>query len=56
MTVPIYITASILAVVFAYFSDKVGRRSPFILGLLVTMAVGFIMYVENSSTFTSTRG
>lgn len=45
MTVPIYITAAILAVVAAYFSDKVGRRSPFIIGFLLMMAVGFSMCI-----------
>jgi hypothetical protein len=45
MTVPIYITAAILAVVVAYISDKVGKRSPFIVGFLCLMLVGFIMYV-----------
>ena len=45
MTVPIYITAAILAVVFAYISDKVGKRSPFIVGFLLMMLIGFTMYV-----------
>ncbi|KAK4155740.1 major facilitator superfamily domain-containing protein [Chaetomidium leptoderma] len=45
MTVPIYITAAILAVVAAYFSDRVGRRSPFIIGFLLMMAVGFSMCI-----------
>ncbi|KAK4034458.1 major facilitator superfamily domain-containing protein [Parachaetomium inaequale] len=45
MTVPIYITAAILAVVAAYFSDKVGKRSPFIVGFLLMMAVGFSMCI-----------
>lgn len=31
LTVPIYITASILAVAVAYCSDRLGKRSPFIL-------------------------
>lgn len=44
MTVPIYVVAAILAVVAAYFSDKVGRRSPFIIGFLLMMIVGFSMY------------
>lgn len=43
MTVPIYITASILAVIGAYFSDKVGKRSPFVISLLFVMVVGFSM-------------
>ena len=45
MTVPIYITAAILAVVFAYLSDKAGKRSPFIIGFLFVMLIGFSMYV-----------
>lgn len=44
MTVPIYITASILAVFTAFVSDKVGKRSPFIITLLCIMAAGFGMY------------
>ena len=44
MTVPIYITAAILAVIFAYISDKVGKRSPFILTFMIIMTVGFAMY------------
>lgn len=43
MTVPIYITAAILAVIFAYLSDKAGKRSPFILGFFTVMLVGFAM-------------
>ena len=43
MTVPIYITAAILAVVFAYISDRAGKRSPFIVGFLLMMIVGFSM-------------
>lgn len=43
MTVPIYITAAILAVIVAYFSDRVGRRSPFIIVPLLIMVVGFSM-------------
>ncbi|EXF85313.1 major facilitator superfamily transporter [Colletotrichum fioriniae PJ7] len=41
MTVPIYITAAILAVIVAYISDRVGKRSPFIVGFLCMMIVGF---------------
>lgn len=49
MTVPIYITASILAVVVAYASDKNGKRSPFIGVCLCIMAVGFIMCIASSN-------
>ena len=43
LTVPIYITAAILAVVFAWISDRVGKRSPFIVCFLCVMVVGFTM-------------
>jgi MFS family permease len=43
MTVPIYITAAILAVLSAYLSDRVGKRSPFIIGFLFVMIIGFSM-------------
>jgi len=49
MTVPIYIVAAILAVVFAYLSDRVGKRSPFILTFLFTMLVGFAMCIGSSN-------
>lgn len=49
LTVPIYITASILAVVVAWFSDRVGKRYPFILVCLVIMLCGFIMCVASST-------
>lgn len=43
LTVPIYITAALLAVLVAWASDRVGKRSPFIVGFLLMMAVGFAM-------------
>jgi len=49
LTVPIYITASVLAVVVAWFSDRVGKRYPFILVCLCIMAVGFIMCIAGGS-------
>ncbi|KAK5653413.1 hypothetical protein OQA88_8898 [Cercophora sp. LCS_1] len=49
MTVPIYITAAILAVIVAYFSDRVGRRSPFIIAPLLIMVVGFSMCIATSN-------
>ncbi|KAF2672682.1 major facilitator superfamily transporter [Microthyrium microscopicum] len=49
MTVPIYIVAAILAIVVAYASDKVGKRSPFILGFLFMMIVGFAMCCGSSN-------
>jgi MFS family permease len=47
--VPIYITASVLAVVVAWYSDKAGKRYPFILVCLCIMAVGFIMCIAGGS-------
>ncbi|KAM0493156.1 hypothetical protein ACHAPB_008560 [Verticillium nonalfalfae] len=49
MTVPIYITAAILAVIIAYISDKVGKRSPFIVGFLCVMIVGFSMCLASAN-------
>ncbi|KAK4109231.1 MFS general substrate transporter [Canariomyces notabilis] len=49
MTVPIYITAAILAVVVAYFSDRVGKRSPFIIVLMLIMVVGFSMCISSTN-------
>jgi MFS family permease len=47
MTVPIYVTAAILAVIFAYLSDRAGKRSPFIIPFLCVMIIGFAMYVRS---------
>lgn len=49
LTVPIYITASVLAIAVAWWSDRVGKRYPFILTCLCIMAVGFIMCVASST-------
>ncbi|KAH6887895.1 major facilitator superfamily domain-containing protein [Thelonectria olida] len=49
MTVPIYITAAILAVIVAYISDRVGKRSPFIISFLCVMIVGFSMCISSSN-------
>ncbi|KAL3963067.1 hypothetical protein ACCO45_000071 [Purpureocillium lilacinum] len=49
MTVPIYITAAILAVIVAYCSDRVGKRSPFMITLMCIMAVGFAMCISSSN-------
>ncbi|KAI4867807.1 MFS general substrate transporter [Hypoxylon rubiginosum] len=49
MTVPIYITAAILAVVFAFLSDRVGKRSPFVILLLLLMMVGFSMCISSTN-------
>ncbi|KAI1335590.1 major facilitator superfamily domain-containing protein [Xylariaceae sp. FL0016] len=49
MTVPIYITAAILAVVVAYLSDRLGKRSPFVIGCLFMMIVGFAMCISTKN-------
>ncbi|WDK21992.1 major facilitator superfamily transporter [Colletotrichum graminicola] len=49
MTMPIYITAAILAVIVAYLSDKLGKRSPFIVGFLCMMIAGFSMCISSSN-------
>ncbi|KAH6644077.1 major facilitator superfamily domain-containing protein [Boeremia exigua] len=49
LTVPIYITASVLAIAVAWWSDRVGKRHPFILVCLCIMAVGFIMCVSSGT-------
>lgn len=49
MTVPIYITAAVIAVAVAYTSDRVGKRSPFIITLLCIMVVGFTMCISSSN-------
>ncbi|EKJ74091.1 hypothetical protein FPSE_05745 [Fusarium pseudograminearum CS3096] len=49
MTVPIYITAAILAVIVAWTSDRVGKRSPFIVAFLCVMVVGFSMCISTNN-------
>lgn len=49
LTIPIYITAAIFAVVAAWLSDRVGKRSPFIITFLIIMVVGFTMCISTSS-------
>ncbi|KAI2468774.1 MFS general substrate transporter [Annulohypoxylon bovei var. microspora] len=49
MTVPIYIVAAILSVVFAFISDRVGKRSPFIIAFLLVMIVGFSMCISSTN-------
>ncbi|ORY18237.1 major facilitator superfamily domain-containing protein [Clohesyomyces aquaticus] len=48
LTVPIYVTASVLAIVVAWLSDRFGKRYPFILVCLCLMAIGFIMCISSS--------
>ncbi|KAG6041195.1 hypothetical protein E4U41_005685 [Claviceps citrina] len=49
MTVPIYITAAFLAVIVAFYSDKIGKRSPFLIGLMCLELVGFTMCIASSN-------
>ncbi|KAI5456051.1 major facilitator superfamily domain-containing protein [Mariannaea sp. PMI_226] len=48
MTVPPYITACILTIAVAHFSDKFRQRGYFILGSLGLSVVGFIMAIATS--------
>ncbi|KAK4220965.1 high-affinity nicotinic acid transporter [Podospora fimiseda] len=45
MTIPIYATAAILGIVVSYFADRVGKRSPFIIGPLLFMLIGFLICI-----------
>ncbi|KAI3337566.1 MFS general substrate transporter [Xylariaceae sp. AK1471] len=46
LTVPIYIVAAILAVLVAYLSDRVGKRSPFIITGMLFILVGYILCIS----------
>ena len=48
LTVPIYITAAILAVIVAWFSDRNGQRSP-ILGCMTAIIIGFVICIAPSA-------
>ncbi|KAK8136599.1 major facilitator superfamily transporter [Apiospora sp. TS-2023a] len=49
MTVPIYVVAAVLAVVVAYVSDRIGKRSPFVIFFLLMMVVGFSMCISTTN-------
>ncbi|KAL9597852.1 MAG: hypothetical protein Q9219_004873 [cf. Caloplaca sp. 3 TL-2023] len=49
LTVPIYITAAVLAVAVARFSDRSGQRSPYIFTCMCAIAVGFIICIAASA-------
>ncbi|KAI4139435.1 MAG: hypothetical protein LQ341_004223 [Variospora aurantia] len=49
LTVPIYITAAILAVAVAWFSDRSGQRSPYIFACMCVVGVGFIICISASA-------
>ncbi|KAJ5683776.1 uncharacterized protein N7477_000121 [Penicillium maclennaniae] len=48
LTVPIYITAAIVAVCAAWFSDRRKQRSPFILFFMAMIAIGFVICLASS--------
>lgn len=48
MTIPPYVTACILTIAVAHFSDKLKRRGYFILGSLTLSLVGFVMAITTS--------
>lgn len=48
LTVPIYITAAVVAVVGAWLSDRRQQRSPFILFFMSLIAFGFIIVIASS--------
>ncbi|KAI0160235.1 MFS general substrate transporter [Xylariaceae sp. FL1272] len=43
LTVPIYVVAAILAIIVAYFSDRVGKRGPFVIGCMLVIIVGYAL-------------
>ncbi|KFA50658.1 hypothetical protein S40293_04908 [Stachybotrys chartarum IBT 40293] len=49
LTIPIYITAAILAVIVAWLSDRVGKRSVFMVPLLCVMILGFSMCIGSGN-------
>ncbi|KAF7594165.1 hypothetical protein BBP40_010014 [Aspergillus hancockii] len=48
LTVPIYITAAVVAVGAAWLSDRYKQRSPFILVFMSMIAIGFIIVLASS--------
>lgn len=49
LTVPIYINAALIAIATAYFSDRVGKRSPFIIFMMCVTIVGFVMAISSAT-------
>jgi MFS family permease len=47
LTIPIYITAAVVAIISAYFSDRHGQRSPFILFFMGMIAIGFVIVLAS---------
>ncbi|KAL4802454.1 major facilitator superfamily domain-containing protein [Aspergillus unguis] len=48
LTVPIYITAAVVAVVSAWMSDRYKKRSPFVLFFMCLIAIGYIIVLASS--------
>ncbi|KAF8199833.1 MFS general substrate transporter [Mycena galopus ATCC 62051] len=48
LTVPPYVFATIVLFTFAYWSDKIGKRSPFIYAGLTMCLVGFSINISNA--------
>ncbi|KAL8939752.1 MAG: hypothetical protein Q9211_002599 [Gyalolechia sp. 1 TL-2023] len=49
LTVPIYITAAVLAVAVAWMSDRSGQRSPYIFTCTCAIGIGFIICISASA-------
>ncbi|KAH7921931.1 MFS general substrate transporter [Leucogyrophana mollusca] len=50
LTVPPYVVATIVLLVFAHYSDKLKTRSPFVLAGLVMCLIGFSINISNASS------
>lgn len=50
MTIPVYVLGAISLLTQVYFSDKLKRRSIFIIGCCVPVAVGYLICVGTSSS------
>lgn len=48
MQIPIYITAAIVAVAAAWYSDRLKQRAPFILFFMAMITIGFIIVIASS--------
>jgi MFS family permease len=49
LTIPVYIFGAISLVIQVYFSDKLKRRSIFIIGCCVPVAVGYLICVGTAN-------
>lgn len=47
LTVPIYVFAAVCCIGTAYLSDRVGKRSLFIIPFQVVILVGFVMCISS---------